>query len=73
MDLGKPLGGRNAQAIPRAATVDDVAIAVVCSDALDQELPLSLLALPQDAVLYGAGPLLPLSGMLSGGHGFDTG
>jgi hypothetical protein len=66
-------GGRNAQAIPRAATVDEVAIAVVCSDALDQELPLSLLALPQDAVFTVLGHCFHSAGCCRGGHGFDTG
>ena len=58
---------------PGPAGVDGVAVAVVSGDALDQEIPLSWLALPQDAVLHGAGPLLPLGGQVAGGHELDAG
>src|ERR1700686_2459223 len=39
--------------------VDGVAVVVAGSDALEQQVPLSGLALPLDAVLHGAGPLFP--------------
>ena len=58
---------------PGAAGVDGVAVAVVSGDALDQEVPLSWLASPQDVALHGAGPLLPLGGQLAGGHELDAG
>ena len=49
-----------------AAGVNGVTVAVICGDALDQEVPLSWLALPQNADLNGAGPLLPVGGHVSG-------
>ena len=58
---------------PGAAGVDGIAVAVVGGDALDQKVPLSRLALPPDAVLHGAGPLLPLGGQASRGDEFDAG
>jgi hypothetical protein len=44
---------------PGLAGVDGVAVPVVGSDFLEQQMPLSRLALPLDAVLHDAGPLLP--------------
>jgi hypothetical protein len=44
------------------AGVDGVALAVFGGDALEQQVPLSRLALPLDAVLHVAGPLVPLGG-----------
>jgi hypothetical protein len=50
----------------RPASVDGVVVAVLGSDALEQEIPLSRLASPHDAVLHSTGPPLPFSGQLSG-------
>ena len=51
--LGDPAG---------PADIDGVAVAVVGGDAFEQEIPLFRLALPQDAGLHGAGPLLRFGG-----------
>src|SRR5208282_6055818 len=61
--LGDPAG---------LAGVDGVAVAVAGSDAFEQQVPLSRLALPLDAVLHGTGPLLPLAGQASGGDELDA-
>jgi len=61
--LGDPAG---------PAGVDGVAVAVAGSDAFEQQVPLSRLALPLNAVLDGAGPLLPLGGQASGGYELDA-
>ncbi len=58
---------------PGPAGVDGVAVAVASRGAGDQEVTLSWLALPQDADLYGAGPLIPFGGHVSGGHELDAG
>ena len=57
---------------PGPAGVDGVAIAVAGGDALEQQVSLSRLALPPDAVLHGAGPLLPPGGQASGGDELDA-
>jgi hypothetical protein len=57
---------------PGAAGVDGVAVAVAGGDALEQQVPLSRLASPPDAVLHGAGPLLPPGGQVPGGDKFDA-
>src|ERR1700722_6103319 len=55
-----------------SAGVDGVAVAVAGCDPLEKQIPLPGLASPHDAVLDGAGPLLPLGGQLSRGHEFDA-
>jgi len=58
--------------LPGPASVDGVALAVVGSDPLEQQIPLSWLTLPHDAGPHGAGPLLPLGGEVAGGHELDA-
>ena len=52
--------------LPGAAGVDGIAVAVADCGAGDQEVPLSWLALPCDAGLHGAEPLLPFGGTCPG-------
>ena len=74
MDLGEGQGRPERLGdLPGPASVDGVALAVVGSDPLEQQIPLSWLTLPHDAGPHGAGPLLPLGGQLSGGHELDAG
>jgi hypothetical protein len=53
VDLGKTEGRpKRPGDTPGAGDVDEVAVAVVGGDALEYEVPLSWLALPQDGILY---------------------
>ncbi len=61
--LGDPAG---------PAGVDGVAVAVFGGDAFEQQVPLSGLTLPLDAVLHGAGPLPLVGGQVSGGDELDA-
>ncbi len=54
------------------AGVGGVAVAVFGGDALEQQVPLSGLTLPLDAVLHGAGPVSPVGGQVSGGDELDA-
>ena len=73
VDLGEPQGRPERLGdLAGPAGVDGVAVAVVGCDALEQQVPLSWLALPRDAGLYGAGPLLPFGGYLSWGYELDA-
>ena len=73
VDLAEVQGRAERLADPAGpAGVDGVAVAVAGSDAFKQQVPLSRLALPLDALLHGAGPLLPLGGQASGGNELDA-
>ena len=69
MDLGE--GERRPERLRDplcSACLYGVAVAVVDSNALEDEVSLSRLAIQQEGALYGAGPLLPLGGEFSRRH-----
>lgn len=73
VDLGEGQGrpeGRDDPLCPAGAYV--VAVAVLGSDALEDEIPLSWLAIQQEGAPHGAGPPLPLGAELSRRHEFDA-
>ena len=74
MDLGEGQGRPERLGDPPGpAGVDGVTVTVVSGGALEQEVPLSWLALPHDAGLHRAGPLLPLGRKLSRCDELDAG
>ena len=73
MDLAEVQGRAECLGDPAGpAGVDGVAVAVLSGDAFEQQVPLSGLTLPLDAVLHGAGPLSPVGGQVSGGDELDA-
>jgi hypothetical protein len=60
MDLGEAQGRPERLGdLTCAAGVDGVAVVVISGGAFEQQVPLSWLALPHDAVLYGKGATAP--------------
>src|SRR5690242_17972892 len=74
VDLGEAQRGLERYGdLPGPGGVDEVAVAVPCCGAGDQEVPLPGLAVADDAGLHGAGPLVPLGRQRSGGDELDAG